>query len=171
MGRLLARYAVADRVLADQCGEDLRAAVANADLGRMEATLRTLYSSLPHQQLATVDRREALCAVALRALAIGAGIRSTPEESTALGRSDVTLEDGGNVFEFKMKGRGDPLEQAARKSCADRHRNFGDRAHVVGVTMDPSQRNIERFDAVRPFRSAPALNRPVGCRVRSVAVE
>ena len=99
-----------------------------------------------HQQLASVDRREALYAVAWRALAVGAGVRSSSEESTALGRSDVTLagNGSGNVFEFKMKGRGDPLEQAARKGCADRYRNS------VGVTMDPGTRNVERFELVRP---------------------
>ncbi len=153
MGWLMTLHMVGDTDVAEACGEDLRAAVANADLGLIEATLRTLYSSLPHQQLATVDRHEALYAVALRALAMGAGIRSSSEESTALGRSDVTLEGGGNafVFEFKMKGREDPLEQAARKGCADKRRNLGGNAHLVGVTMDPATRNVERFDSILPF--------------------
>ena len=153
MGWLMTLHMVGDTDVAEACGEDLRAAVANADLGLIEATLRTLYSSLPHQQLATVDRHEALYAVALRALAMGAGIRSSSEESTALGRSDVTLKGGGNVFvfEFKMKGRGDPLEQAARKGYADKHRNLGGNAHLVGVTMDPATRNVERFDSILPF--------------------
>ena len=150
MGRLLARYAVADRVLADQCGEDLRAAVANADLGRMEATLRTLYSSLPHQQLAIVDRREALCAVALRALAMGAGIRSTPEESTALGRSDVTLEDGGqDEGAGRPAGAGRPEElrgQASelRRLCACRGGDDG---------SEPAQHRTVRCGASFPSRA------------------
>ena len=153
MGRLLARHAIGDRLLADRCGEDLRAAVENADLDRMEETMRRLYASLPHQQIAFVDSYEALYAVALRTLAMGAGIRSTSEESTALGRSDVTLSGGGNVFvfEFKMKGRGDPLEQAARKGYADRHRHLRDHAWVVGVTMNADTCNIERFETARPF--------------------
>ncbi len=153
MGWLMTLYALGDSDLAALCGDNLQAAVQSAELGLMEETLRTLYASLPHQQLAPVDRYQSLYALALRALAIGAGIRSSFEESTALGRSDVTLEGGGNafVFEFKMKGRGDPLEQAVRRGYADRHAGLGGRAYVVGVTMDPATRNIERFETARPF--------------------
>ena len=153
MGWLMTLHAIGDSDLVATCGEDLHEAVANADLELMEATMRTFYSSLPHQQLATVERHEALYAVALRALAMGAGVRSSSEESTALGRSDVTLEGGGRafVFEFKMKGRGDPLEQAARKGYADKYARLGGNACVVGVTMDPTTRNVERFETARPF--------------------
>ncbi len=68
----------------------------------------------------------------------------------------MTLTGGGHVFVFRVQDEGTrrPLEQAARKGCVDKHLNFGQRAYVVGATMNPDKRDIERFDAVRPFPAA-----------------
>ncbi len=49
-----------------------------------------------------MDCYEALYAVAL---AMDAGILSSSAECAVLDSSDVTLESGGNLFEFKMKGQ------------------------------------------------------------------
>ena len=93
---------------------------------------------------------------------MGAGVASRSEESTALGRPDVTLEGSSSVFEFKMKGRGGPLEQALRKGCADRYRPLGGRVHVMGVTMDPATRNVECVESVRPFAAWSGAPGPAG---------
>lgn len=37
------------------------------------------------------------------------------------------------------------------KGYVEKHRGSGDFAYVVGVTMDPEARNIERFESIRPF--------------------
>ena len=161
LGRLLARSALRDRRQAKTLGALLRAAVEGGDEAGLEAALRSLYAGMAHQQTRHAGRHEGLYAVLAKAVADSAGVRAEAEESSARGDADLVLRGGGNVFVLEFKtaagGRADARaeeawNQALEKGCALKYAaQYGERAVVAGVVVDPAERNIVRFRAGRPF--------------------
>ena len=80
---------------------------------------------------------------------VAAGMDVRAEESTARGRSDLTVLYDGNVYLFEFKiadGKGRALAQIRERGYADKHRRPGVPVHLIGVEFGREERNIVGFE-------------------------
>ena len=78
-----------------------------------------------------------------------AGMDVRAEESTARGRSDLTVLYNGNVYLFEFKvadGKGRALAQIRERGYADKYRRSGVPVHLIGVEFGREERNIVGFE-------------------------
>ncbi len=161
LGRLLANAAMSNRRQTRTLGSLLRDAVERGDERELEAVLRSLYAGVAHQQARHAGRYEGFYVALAKAVADSSGVPTLAEESSARGSADLVLHGGGNVFvlEFKTAAsdRADAEVEAAWNQAHDKGyalkyaAQFKERAVVVGVVVDPAERNISRFLCRRPF--------------------
>ena len=78
-----------------------------------------------------------------------------PEDVTNIGRIDLTLKIGDNIyiFEFKMKDNQNPLQQIREKNYYVKYQgeqnqqtNQQKNIYLVGVEFDEEERNIASFE-------------------------
>ncbi len=132
----------------------LRKVLATGDLAGLEARLRALLASIPHQWHGRnpMGSFEGWYASVLYAhfAALGTDVRA--EESGSRGRTDLVVRAYGRVwvFEFKMRERAGPgaaLRQLQERGYADRYRSLGQPIHLVGVEFSAKTRNVLHFES------------------------
>lgn len=122
----------------------------------MEKMLHSVFSGIPHQWHLTGQsaRYESYFASVIYGYFAGMGLDVRVEDSTSLGRVDMTLimEEYIYLFEFKMAGSsetGGAIEQILEKEYADKYLRQGIPIVLVGIEFNKDTRNIENFDAVK----------------------
>ncbi len=111
-------------------GRRLRVALAADDREGLRSVLGSLFASVPYElhMSGRQGRYEAHYATVVYAYACGAGLGAMLEESTAAGRTELTVRMGGKayLFEFKMVDgtapTGEAMRQLRQKGYADKHR-------------------------------------------------
>ena len=138
------------RRLADACS--LRDLLAGNDFAGLEAFLRALFASIPHQWHTRneIARYEGYYASVVYSCFAGQGFDLVAEDSGSRGRADLALRFDGSVylFEFKTVARGPEgaaLAQLREKRYADRYRHLGQPIHLIGVEFSRAERNVAAF--------------------------
>ncbi len=132
--------------------QELRRLMRANDFAGLERQFRTLLASIPNEWYANTGMAgyEAHYASVLYSHFVAAGMDVRAEESTARGRSDLTvLYDGGvYLFEFKVadgKPEGRALAQIRERGYADKYRRPGVPVHLIGIEFGREERNIVDF--------------------------
>ena len=123
------------------------------DLEGLKEVIHAFFASIPHDWHRRNDlaRYEGYYASVFYAYFAGLGLDVVVEESTSLGRLDMTVRFGERVwiFEFKVVEQaeeGGALAQVREKRYADKYHALGVPIHLVGVEFSRKERNVTRFD-------------------------
>ena len=154
------RFALAD---------DFRNAVASVDFRMLHATLSSVLAGVPydHYRATPLARIEGHYAAVMDTAARMAGLNPRSEESTASGRTDMTVEYAGQTMLFEWKVvHGDPtgqaLAQLRSKRYAEKYRHRGASVHLIGVEFDSRTHAIVGFDTAPAFPDLPPRHRGGG---------
>ncbi|MCY4061199.1 MAG: AAA family ATPase [Chloroflexi bacterium] len=135
-------------------GRALCALLEANDFGGFAERLRTYLSGIPYQWHATGDlaRYEAWYASLLHMCFRSIGVDLRVEDTSSHGRADMVVLTGGQVFvlEFKMAdGEGDTnavldaaIGQMRERGYAEKYRDRGEPAHLIGVACGREARNL-----------------------------
>ncbi len=152
LNRRLLRAMVPDVAVAAESRE-LRRLLRTNDFAGLERQFRAFLASIPNEWYANTGMAgyEAHYASVFYSHFVAAGMDVRAEESTARGRSDLTVLYGGNVylFEFKVadgKPEGRALAQIRERGYADKYRRPGVQVHLIGVEFGREERNIVGFE-------------------------
>jgi hypothetical protein len=75
------------------------------------------------------------------------GLELIPEDTTNLGRIDLTVKIENNVYiiEFKVDGEGKALQQIKDMNYAQKYQNSGKDIYLVGINFSSAEKNISEF--------------------------
>ncbi len=130
---------------------ELRRLMRANDFAGLENLFRAFLASIPNEWYANTGMAGAHYASVFYSHFVAAGMDVRAEESTARGRSDLTvLYDGGvYLFEFKVadgKPEGRALAQIRERGYADKYRRPGVPVHLIEFGRE--ERNIVGFETV-----------------------
>ena len=132
----------------------LREVLATGDLAGLEAELRALFASIPHQWHAKnpMGSYEGWYASLLQAYFVAADAEVRAEESGSQGRADLIVKGFGRVyvFEFKMRKRAGAevaLRQLKQQGYADRYIGQAETVHLVGLEFSAETGNLTGFES------------------------
>ncbi len=132
---------------------ELRRLMRANDFAGLERLFRAFLASIPNEWYANTGMAgyEAHYASVFYSHFVAAGMDVRAEESTARGRSDLTvLYDGGvYLFEFKVadgKPERRALAQIRERGYADKYRRPGVPVHLIGIEFGREERNIVGFE-------------------------
>ena len=140
----------------------LRELLAANDFEGIETLFRAFFSSIPYEWHTKneIARYEGYYASVFYSHFAAAGLDVVVEDSSSLGRVDMTVRFNNHVylFEFKLapgSGRGVPeltpvggaMAQLKAKGYADKFRHLGQPIHLVGVEFSRETRNLVAFVA------------------------
>ena len=158
---LLHRYG-----LEPQTNDAIRNGILNGldkrDFGIIFEQMRITFASIPYtlyhkreeQKGNHPERLERFYHVVLLTLFWGCGIEAKAEEATHLGRSDLVLAYGEDVYimELKKAPAEKALQQIREKGYGEKYR--GKNLYYVGIEIDTEQRNLKGY---RIEQSTPAV--------------
>ncbi|WP_163560928.1 ATP-binding protein [Halomonas sp. NO4] len=123
------------------------------DLAGLEAHLKALYASLPHDWYRNnpIARYEGHYASVFYSHFAALGLAITVEDASHTGRVDMTVDFAGHLYLFEFKvveqlPEGHALQQLKDKGYADKYRGQGKPTHLIGVEFSRAQRQIVAFD-------------------------
>ena len=126
-----------------------------ADPEGVEAELRALFASMPHQWHTRNDiaRFEGYYASVFYSFLAGSGLDVRAEDSSSAGRLDIAvlLEDAVWLFELKIDERASPgaaLEQLKARGYAEKYRRPGRTIRLIGIHFSEATRNVTAFETV-----------------------
>ncbi|PWR00606.1 ATP-binding protein [Leucothrix pacifica] len=126
------------------------------DFDGLSALFQRFYASIPHQWYSNneIQNYEGYYASVFYSYFASLGLKVTVEDSTNLGRIDMTLTFNQSVyiFEFKvveLSPEGKALQQIKDKAYADKFVGNGQPVYLLGVEFSKDQRNIVGFDVER----------------------
>ncbi len=124
-------------------------ALQSGDMAGFEETIKSLFAAIPYHNYVknTIGDYEGYYASVLYAYLAASGLKIVAEDVTNEGRIDLTILMGQRAYilEFKV-GEGDPLGQIKEKNYAQKYRADYDEIYLIGITFDPSKRNIKAFE-------------------------
>ena len=138
----------------------LRELLAANDFSSIEALFRAFFASIPYEWHTKNDiaRYEGYYASVFYSHFAAAGLDVAVEDSSSLGRVDMTVRFNNHVylFEFKLvpgpnRGvagsapAGTAMTQLKAKGYADKYRHLGQPVHLVGVEFSRETRNLTAF--------------------------
>ncbi len=144
--------AMAPEVTVAAESRELRRLMRANDFAGLENLFRAFLASIPNEWYANTGMAgyEAHYASVFYSHFVAAGMDVRAEESTARGRSDLTVLYGGvYLFEFKVadgKPEGRALAQIRERGYADKYRRPGVQVHLIGIEFGREERNIVGFE-------------------------
>jgi hypothetical protein len=133
----------------------LRALQAN-DFAALEAHLRSLYASLPHDwyRKNPIAQYEGHYASVFYSHLAALGLNLTVEDASNAGKVDLSLDFNGHIYLFEFKvveqvPEGRALAQLRERDYAAKFRASGKPIHLIGVEFSREQRQIVAFDVAR----------------------
>ncbi len=146
LNALLLEAMVPDVAVAAE-GQELRHLMRTNDFAGLERQFRALLASVPNEWYANTGLAGAHYASVLYSHFVAAGMDVRAEESTARGRSDLTVLYGGKVYLFEFKvvdGKGRALAQIRERGYADKYRRPDVPVHLIEFGRE--ERNIVGFE-------------------------
>lgn len=111
------------------------------------------FATIPYQWYTnnTIQQYEGYYASVFYSYFAALGLHVTVEDSTNLGRIDMTLQFNQQVYIFEFKvvelvPEGKALQQIKDRAYADKYRADGQPVHLVGVEFSRDNRNIVAFE-------------------------
>ncbi|MCK4766118.1 MAG: ATP-binding protein [Candidatus Aminicenantes bacterium] len=133
--------------ISSQVMDRIGKALAEDDLDRLLGEIKSLFASIPYHIF--MGEKEAYYHTVIYLILKLSGADIIPEDPTNMGRLDAVLETGNKIYimEFKIgKGKEQAaLDQIKRKNYPEKFLNRGKEVILVGVGLDPQQRNIGNF--------------------------
>ena len=138
----------------------LRELLTANDFEGIETLFRAFFSSIPYEWHTRneVVRYEGYYASVFYSHFAAAGLDGVAEDSSSLGRVDMTVRFNGHVylFEFKLAPDSDrrgvetapagaAMAQLKAKGYADKYRHLNQPIHLVGVEFSGETRNLAAF--------------------------
>ncbi|NPA51786.1 MAG: AAA family ATPase [Aquificae bacterium] len=124
----------------------LRRVLIKAQLDKLKDVLTSLYASVPYHLFVRKEIRgnENYYAVVLYMYLAGAGIDVYVEDTTDRGRADLTaiVIDKVYIFEIKMEGEGDPIDQIKEKRYYEKYLNYP-QIYAVGIIIDKQNKTVK----------------------------
>ncbi len=140
-------YLVADRERKSKIELNLVETLVKAQLDKLKEVLISLYASVPYHLFVRKDIRESenYYTVVLYMYLAGSGIDVYVEDTTDRGRADLTavVIDKVYIFEIKMEGEGDPLEQIKEKRYYEKYMNYSE-VYGVGIVVDKENKIVKK---------------------------
>ena len=135
-------------------GLELREALTNHDFEDFEKKVRSLFASIPYEWYTNnpMAGYEGYYASVFFSCLAAAGLDIVVEDSTNLGRVDMTVRVGGDVFVFEFKvlenaGEGAAMRQLEEREYAQKYLGTDAAVHLVGVEFSKETRNVEKIEA------------------------
>ncbi|WP_457623318.1 PD-(D/E)XK nuclease domain-containing protein, partial [Persephonella sp.] len=115
-------------------------------LDKLKDILTSLYASVPYHLFTKKEIRESenYYAVVLYMYLAGSGIDVYVEDTTDKGRADLTavVIDKVYIFEIKMEGEGDPIDQIKEKRYYEKYMNYPE-VYGVGIVIDKENKTVK----------------------------
>ncbi len=130
---------------------ELRRLMRTNDFAGLERQFRALLASIPNEWYANTGMAgyEGHYASVFYSHFVAAGMEVRAEESTARGRSNLTVLYGGDIYLFEFKvvdGKPEGRALAQERGYADKYRRPGVPVHLIGVEFGREERNIVGFE-------------------------
>ncbi|NPA12537.1 MAG: hypothetical protein GXO45_00970, partial [Aquificae bacterium] len=139
-------YIVSNRELKERIELTLAQILLQAQLDKLKDVLKSLFSSVPYQLFVRKDIRdtESYYSVALYMYLSGAGLQIEIEDTTDRGRIDLTavVVDKVYIFELKIEGEGDPIQQIKEKRYYEKYLNYPE-VYAVGIIIDSKEKTVK----------------------------
>nr|CAA6830491.1 MAG: Unknown protein [uncultured Thiotrichaceae bacterium] len=123
------------------------------DFGGLKQLFQSFFASIPHHWYTNNDIQnfEGFYASVFYSYFASLGLRVTVEDTTNLGRIDMTLlfNEQVYIFEFKvveMTPEGSALQQIKDQEYAEKYRSLGQSIHLIGVEFSKVERNVVGFE-------------------------
>ncbi|MCG5504188.1 ATP-binding protein [Ectothiorhodospira variabilis] len=123
------------------------------DLKALEAHLKALYASLPHDWYRNnpIAQYEGHYASVFYSHLAALGLLIRVEDATHTGRVDMAVDFNGHIYLFEFKvveqlPEGRALQQLKDKGYADKYLGQGKAIHLIGVEFSSQRRQIVAFD-------------------------
>ena len=144
----------ASRQLADD--GPLRELLAANDFAGLEAFFRAVFAGIPyHWHMKNEIRQyEGYYASVVYSCFAAQGFDLVPEDSSSVGRADMTVRFDRNLYLFEFKTvdnepTGEAMAQLKARGYADKYRSPGQPVHLVGVEFSRQDRNLAAFEVER----------------------
>ena len=128
--------------------KNVRHDLIKGNLEQFEKSMFSLFAGIPYNNYVKnqIAKVEGYWASLVYCYLAGAGLEIIPEDVTNIGRIDLTLKAGENIyiFEFKTTNQ-DPLQQIKTKKYYEKYLNENKNIYLIGIIFNEEQRNIEKF--------------------------
>ncbi|PID46473.1 MAG: hypothetical protein CSB47_03845 [Proteobacteria bacterium] len=135
-----------------QSGQLYRLLLVN-DFDGLKQLFHSFYASIPHQWYTNNDIQsyEGYYASVFYSYFASLGLDITVEDSSNLGRIDMTLRFNQQVYIFEFKvvelvPEGKALQQIKDKNYADKYRQLNQLIHLIGIEFSKDSRNVVGFE-------------------------
>lgn len=129
--------------------DDLYRQLQGTDLDGFEQTLKSLFAAIPYNNYVnnTISNFEGYYASVIYAYLASLGLDITAEDTTSLGRIDLTIRIGDVIYilEFKVDGSGDALKQIRERNYQQKYLADGKKIILIGIDFDSTSRNVAGF--------------------------
>jgi len=123
------------------------------DIAGLKPLFHSFFASIPHQWYTNnhIQDYEGYYASVFYSYFASLGLDVTLEDTSNLGRIDMTLKFNGQVYIFEFKvvelvPEGKALQQIKDKAYADKYRALNQPIYLIGVEFSKTDRNIVGFD-------------------------
>ena len=148
LNNLFLNYLTDDNIK-DTIQDNIYNTLFNGDLDKFKNTMNSVYSSITHHNFANnkISKYEGYYASVFYAYLAASGLEVIAEDTTSLGRIDLTIKLNNNIYiiEFKM-GDSDALQQIKDKKYADKYADEKKDIYLVGMNFDEEKKNIGQFE-------------------------
>ena len=131
---------------------DLPEILQKGDTQGLHKLFEQFFAGIPHQWHASgrLARYEAYYASVFYTYFAACGLRITAEDTTNLGRIDLTVHTPNNIWLFEFKTtqhtkKGTALQQIHNRGYADKYRNHNLPIILVGIEFNTKTRNITNY--------------------------
>ncbi len=131
-------------------------ALRRTNFGRLEEHLKALFASIPHQWYTNnpIAQFEGYYASVFYSHFAALGLAIALEDTTHLGRIDMTVQYQGQIFLFEFKvvellPEGRALQQLRDRRYADKYLAKGFPVHLIGVEFSRASRSLVGFEVAR----------------------
>jgi hypothetical protein len=125
----------------------------NNDFAGLKQLFHSFFASIPHQWYNNneIQHYEGYYASVFYSYFASLGLNVTLEDTSNLGRIDMTLKFNQQVYIFEFKvveliPQGKALQQIKDRAYADKYRGLNQPIYLIGVEFSKTDRNIVGFE-------------------------
>nr|CAA6802062.1 MAG: Unknown protein [uncultured Thiotrichaceae bacterium] len=133
--------------------KNLYQSLLSNDFERLRTIIHAFFSSIPSQWYTrnNISDYEGFYASVFYSYFASLGLDVTVEDSTHIGRIDMTLKFNNQVYIFEFKvvesnPKGSALQQVKDNAYADKYRGLEQTIHLIGVEFSREDRNVVAFE-------------------------
>ena len=153
LNRSLLRYLVKDATRQMANSVQLYRLIEANDFAGLETLFHAFFASIPYEWYTNNDIAdyEGYYASVFYSYFAALGLNITVEDSSSLGRVDMTVHFNDNIYLFEFKvvelaSEGAAMAQLKEKRYADKYRSLDQPIHMIGVEFSKDTRNITAFE-------------------------